>query len=150
MLCPSVHAAFKTQTGILQFTQLKINKISSYIHVKQRSVSTHPCHNFNCSLAKLSLGLVKLSLKLGLGWVITSHKNVVITYKCHNLSWSLLVKGPLVNYSRSARWIPRSCLWGEVVLCLPQEGISTACGALVSKMQGHLCGPSKQFIKLSR
>ena len=40
--------------------------MNNYIHVKQWDVITHPCPNFNS-------GLVKPLLKLGHGWVITSH-----------------------------------------------------------------------------
>ena len=51
-------------------------EIDNPIHDFMWDVITHPCPNFNSSL-------IKLLLKLGNGWVITSHLYVdIIVYPC--------------------------------------------------------------------
>ena len=59
------------------------------IHTFLWDVITHPCPNFNGSL-------VKLPLKLGHGWVITSHIKLWMLLCIHVLISVKPVKGPLV------------------------------------------------------
>ena len=65
-------------TGTMAFhVQWKFGAwISDYIHSFQWDVITHPCSNFNG-------GLAKPPLKLGHGWVITSHRNYCVWLLIH-------------------------------------------------------------------
>ena len=73
--------------------------ISNNIHIKLWNVITHPCPNFNSSLAKLLCSLAKLLWKLLHGWVITSHTKMWYVIMHALISYEPdQYKRPLVTY----------------------------------------------------
>ena len=71
------HACQVREKSALRLSRIKA-WISNYIPSFVWDVITHPCPNFNGSLAKLPL-------KLGHGWVITSHTFIWMSLHIHAL-----------------------------------------------------------------